>query len=140
MIQFQEIRIDTIYLTSDDTAAGHNYISEVTGLTPLKLTSSRIDSGTAIDGTPLQQFRSHKGRVIDVLIPLIPDAKYEALITAMNGVEALGNNHSVVFTGMKGTFSLTCVLDELDDSGQMLEAGHRDFRARFRIATVVSIT
>ena len=140
MIRFQEIRIDAVYLTSDDTASGVDYISEVRGLTPLRRTNRFLNSGEAIDGTPKQQVRNHKGRIIDVLIPLIPSSKYNALITAINSTDAADQNHAVLFTGDKGTFSLTCKLDDIDDSGEMQDSGHRDLGLRFRIATVVSVS
>lgn len=140
MLQFQEIQIDGVYLTSDDTAAGTNYISEVTGLTPLKRPFYRIDSGQSINGTPKQQVRTHLGRPIEVLVPLIPTSKYDALIAAINETDDDDEDHAVVFTGDKGTFSLTCVIDDVDDSGAMQEAGHRDFKVTMRIKSVVSIT
>lgn len=135
MIRFNTIQIDGVYLTSDGTDTGTEYISLVSGLTPMKLTTPRLVR-RAIDGTPRAQFRPKKGYEIGVNIPLIKTSDYDDLIDALNATEAADQDHACMFTGDKGTFDLTCVLVGIDDSGDMQDAGHRNFKATFWVKTV----
>lgn len=139
MIQFNKISIDAVYLTSNDLVSGDVYIANVTGLTPLLVATSRIVRRAA-DGMPKAQFRTNAGKRIEVFIPLIQQAKFDALITAINATEAAGNKHHVTFDGMRGTFDLTLVLEDLDDSGDAIEAGIQGFRLVFAVHTVNSIS
>lgn len=135
MQRFNKVQIESVHFTSDDASTGLPYVSEVTGLTPLKLSTSRIIVEAA-DGTPRPQFRSHKGRPIEISFPVVPVAKYDALVAAVNAAEAGGNALHVVLDGDRGLHDLDCHLEDLDDRGQTIDAGVRDLRIRLRILAV----
>jgi len=141
MARYNSVEIDGVFLTKTGLDGGTPCKVDVTGLVALRPANARINAGQAIDGTPLQQFRSMKGKPIEMTIAVSHEDVFEDIIDAIDTQDAADPNaHNLVIEGHTGNFDLDCVLDEINAPGTFRNGLINEIRLAFRVHTINSIT
>ena len=141
MARYNSVEINGIHLTKTGLDGGVPCKVDVTNLVSLRPANARINSGEAIDGTPLQQFRSMKGKPFEMTIAVSQQDVFEDIIDAIDTQDALDpNGHNLVIEGHTGNFDLDCVLDEITAPGTFRNGLINEIRLAWRIHTINAIT